>query len=83
MEQKLLRVKSRNYQLLTTRSHANEIVAAAPELYAPRTRRGPADDDAEKPQIILNPEVMMQMYEANPEEAAKYVFVSKMPGEAP
>ena len=27
-------------------------------------------------------EVMEQMYETNPEEAAKYVFVSKMPGEA-
>ena len=25
---------------------------------------------------------MEQMYETNPEEAAKYVFVSKMPGEA-
>ena len=35
-----------------------------------------------KPQMILNSEVMEQMYETNPEEAAKYVFVSKMPGEA-
>ena len=35
-----------------------------------------------KPQMILNSEVMEQMYEPNPEEAAKYVFVSKMPGEA-
>ena len=37
---------------------------------------------AKKPQMILNSEVMEQMYETNPEEAAKYVFVSKMPGEA-
>ena len=35
-----------------------------------------------KPQMILNSEVMAQMYETNPEEAAKYVFVSKKPGEA-
>ena len=35
-----------------------------------------------RPQMILNSEVMEQMYETNPEEAAKYVFVSKMPGEA-
>ena len=32
--------------------------------------------------MILNSEAMEQMYETNPEEAAKYVFVSKMPGEA-
>ena len=37
---------------------------------------------AKKPQMILNSEEMEQMYETNPEEAAKYVFVSKMPGEA-
>ena len=37
---------------------------------------------AKKPQMILNSEVMEQMYETNPEEAAKYVFVSNMPGEA-
>ena len=35
-----------------------------------------------RPQMILNSEVMEQMYETNPEEAAKYVFISKMPGEA-
>ena len=35
-----------------------------------------------KPQMILNSEEMEQMYETNPKEAAKYVFVSKMPGEA-
>ena len=37
---------------------------------------------AKKPQMILNSEEMEQMYETNPKEAAKYVFVSKMPGEA-
>ena len=35
-----------------------------------------------KPQMILNSEVMEQMYETNPEEAAKYVFVSNMPRNA-
>ena len=38
---------------------------------------------AKKPQMILNSEEMEQMYDTNPEEAAKYVFVSNMPGEAP
>ena len=38
---------------------------------------------AKKPQMILNSEEMEQMYETNPKEAAKYVFVSNMPGRAP
>ena len=37
---------------------------------------------AKKPQMILNSEEMEQMYETNPKEAAKYVFVSNMPSNA-